>query len=200
MDVGAATQAPVDAQADGDEPALIELEAVARRYRVGEVTVTALGPVDLRVRRGEFTVVLGPSGSGQATLLNIIGALDTPSEGRVQIAGQDITAASRRALFRFRREAVAFIFQTLNLFPGLTALENVQFGVDVAGRGGEQVAEEMLARVGLREQFEALPARALGRRAARRRHRARPCDRQPDPPVSSPSAAEANRRCRAARR
>ena len=129
---------------------LVELSGVARRYRMGEVTVTALEGVDLSVDRGEFAVVLGPSGSGKSTLLNLIGALDTPSEGTVRIAGRDVGGASRRELFALRRHSVGFIFQTFNLFPALTALENVEFGADVSGRDDARaVAAEMLEGVGL---------------------------------------------------
>ena len=129
---------------------LIELEAVARRYEMGDVTVTALEQANLTVRRGEFVVVLGPSGSGKTTLLNLIGALDSPTEGTIRIRGKDISRASRRELFAFRRQTVSFIFQTFNLFPALTALENVEFGADVSGHGNARaVAEETLGRVGL---------------------------------------------------
>ncbi|HEX8690151.1 MAG TPA: ATP-binding cassette domain-containing protein, partial [Solirubrobacterales bacterium] len=96
----------------GEGRPLIELEGVARRYRMGPVTVTALEGVDLRIDRGEFVVVLGPSGSGKTTLLNLIGALDSPSEGTVRIGGKDISAASRAELFAFRRHTLSFIFQT----------------------------------------------------------------------------------------
>jgi putative ABC transport system ATP-binding protein len=129
---------------------LIELEDVARRYRMGPVTVTALDGVNLRVDRGEFAVVLGPSGSGKTTLLNLIGALDSPSEGTVRIAGEEISRASRAELFAFRRHTLSFIFQTFNLFPALTALENVEFGAEVSGRGeARDVAAQTLAQVGL---------------------------------------------------
>ncbi len=139
------------AAAPGPSPApLVELAGVARRYEMGEVTVTALEEVDLRVERGEFVVVLGPSGSGKTTLLNMIGALDTPTEGTIRILGEDITGASRAELFAFRRRTVSFIFQTFNLFPALTALENVEFGADVSGRGdAREVAAATLERVGL---------------------------------------------------
>ena len=142
---------PLPAAAQGTAaPPLIEMEGVARRYDMCEVTVTALEEVDLRVDRGEFVVVLGPSGSGKTTLLNLIGALDTPTEGAIRILGEDITGASRSELFAFRRRTVSFIFQTFNLFPALTALENVEFGADVSGRGnGRELAAETLAKVGL---------------------------------------------------
>jgi putative ABC transport system ATP-binding protein len=129
---------------------LIELAGVARRYEMGEVTVTALEGVDLRVEPGEFVVVLGPSGSGKTTLLNMIGALDSPTEGTIRILGEDITRLSRAELFELRRHTVSFIFQTFNLFPALTALENVEFGADVAGRPEpRRLAAETLERVGL---------------------------------------------------
>ncbi|HEU5106335.1 MAG TPA: ABC transporter ATP-binding protein [Solirubrobacterales bacterium] len=142
---------------------LIELAGVARRYEMGQVTVTALERVDLRIERGEFVVVLGPSGSGKTTLLNLIGALDSPTEGAVRIAGDDISRASRAELFAFRRRTVSFIFQTFNLFPALTALENVEFGADVSGRGGaREIAAETLDRVGLRARGGHFPHELSG--------------------------------------
>lgn len=118
----------------GPSGALVELSGVGRRYSVGSNEVVALADVSLRVAAEDLVVVLGPSGSGKTTLLNIIGALDSPSEGRVVVAGQDITRASRKELFAFRRHGVSFVFQTFNLFPALTALENVEFGADAAGQ------------------------------------------------------------------
>jgi putative ABC transport system ATP-binding protein len=142
---------------------LIALEHVTRRYELGEVTVTALEEVNLEVDEGEFIVVLGPSGSGKTTLLNIIGALDSPTSGKVSIEGQDLTNASRRDLFRFRRHGVSFIFQTFNLFPALTALENVEFGADVSGRDEPRaVAANMLERVGLERRVEHFPHELSG--------------------------------------
>jgi putative ABC transport system ATP-binding protein len=117
----------------------------------------------LRVEAEDFVVVLGPSGSGKTTLLNIIGALDSPTEGRVVVAGEDITRASRKELFAFRRHGVSFVFQTFNLFPALTALENVEFGADVAGRANaRELAAEMLDRVGLRDRAVHFPHELSG--------------------------------------
>jgi putative ABC transport system ATP-binding protein len=142
---------------------LIELEGVGRHYDVGGQRVTALEGVDLTAGAGEFIVVLGPSGSGKTTLLNMMGALDTPSEGRVVIDGRDITHAGRAELFRFRRETVSFVFQTFNLFPGLTALENVEFGVDVSGRDpGSDRAARTLDEVGLGERLHHFPSQLSG--------------------------------------
>ena len=149
-DAQAAERAATAYRTVPEQGSLIELAGVARRYDMGEVTVTALEQVDLRIERGEFVVVLGPSGSGKTTLLNVIGALDSPTEGTVRITGTDISRASRAELFAFRRQTVSFIFQTFNLFPALTALENVEFGADVSGHGdAREVAAETLSRVGL---------------------------------------------------
>lgn len=149
MEEGNVAPAAVEVEEPRAEP-LIELAGVARRYEMGEVTVTALEQVDLRIERGEFVVVLGPSGSGKTTLLNMIGALDSPTEGTIRILGEDITRYSRARLFELRRHTVSFIFQTFNLFPALTALENVEFGADVSGLADARaVAAETLARVGL---------------------------------------------------
>jgi putative ABC transport system ATP-binding protein len=129
---------------------VIELAAVGRHYEVGDSRVTALHDVDLTVDEGEFLVVLGPSGCGKTTLLNLIGALDTPSEGSVRVAGHTLEGASRKDLFRFRRETVSFVFQSFNLFPALTARENVQFAIDVArGDRPGPTAAEVLDQVGL---------------------------------------------------
>ena len=141
----------------------MDLRGVTRSYEVGGGTVTALEAVDLRVVAGEFVVILGPSGSGKTTLLNMIGALDTPTGGRIVIDGRDLTAASRKQLFSFRRHTVGFIFQSFNLFPALNALENVRFGADVAGRAdAAEVARTTLGRVGLDQRAEHFPHELSG--------------------------------------
>ena len=152
------------ADARGATPStLIALENVGRRYQVGEAEVVALDSVSLEIAAEDFVVVLGPSGSGKTTLLNIIGALDAPSHGRVVVAGHDLTGASRRELFDFRRSGVGFIFQTFNLFPALTAQENVEFGADVAGRANApERAREMLDRVGLGHRLRHFPHELSG--------------------------------------
>jgi putative ABC transport system ATP-binding protein len=142
---------------------LIEMSAVRREYSVGAGRVLALDGVDLSVGEGEFVVLLGPSGSGKTTLLNLVGALDTPSSGRIVVAGRELTQASAAELARFRRHAVSFVFQTFNLFPSLTALENVQFGLDVSGRSPRDGrAGEMLARVGLADRLAHFPHELSG--------------------------------------
>ncbi len=144
-----------------DSP-LIHLRGVAKHYDVGPARVTALGGVDLDVAEGEFVVVLGPSGCGKTTLLNMIGALDTPTEGSIAVGGRDITGASRGELFGFRRRTVSFIFQSFNLFPGLTARENVEFGIDASGRRQRSEAPEVLADVGLGDRVDHFPHQLSG--------------------------------------
>lgn len=147
---------------DSAEPA-IDLRGVTREYDTGAGVVTALADVDLRIDPGEFVVVLGPSGSGKTTLLNMVGALDTPTRGRAVVAGREITDASSRDLARYRRQTVSFIFQTFNLFPALTAVENVRFGADVAGVDDAlTVAGDVLEQVGLADRMTHFPAMMSG--------------------------------------
>ena len=141
---------------------LIRLTGVSRRYEVGGGTVTALADVDLSIGAGEFVVVLGPSGSGKTTLLNLVGALGVPSDGTIEIAGRAITGAGHPDLFRFRRETVSFVFQSFNLFPTLTALENVQFAIDVTRRRDHVRAAEILDRVGLGDRLGHFPGQLSG--------------------------------------
>jgi putative ABC transport system ATP-binding protein len=142
---------------------MVLLEGVSKRYDRDGVGVTALDDVALEVDEGEFVVVLGPSGSGKTTLLNVIGALDTPTAGSLRIDGREITDASRRELFALRRHEIGFIFQSFNLFPGLTALENVQFGADVAGRSDARAAaREVLEQVGLGDRAPHFPHELSG--------------------------------------
>ena len=141
---------------------MIDLVGVSKHYQIGPVEVRALDGVDLHVSEGEFVVVLGPSGSGKTTLLNIIGALDTPTNGSVSVGGRDITHSSRSELFALRRETVSFIFQSFNLFPGLTAMENVEFGTDVAGKRGTISAESVLDSVGLGDRTSHFPHELSG--------------------------------------
>jgi putative ABC transport system permease protein len=113
----------------------IDLDGLCRWFGAGDTVVKAVDDVNLHVDEAAFVVVLGPSGSDKTTLLNLIGALDAPTAGTIRLAGRDLTSASRAERTLIRRHTVSFIFQSFNLFPALTALENVQFGADVAGRG-----------------------------------------------------------------
>jgi putative ABC transport system ATP-binding protein len=142
---------------------MILLENVVKRYEMGPVSVTALDGIDLAVDQGEFVVILGPSGSGKSTLLNMVSALDTPTGGRILVNGHDLSRASQAEKFKFRRETIGFIFQTFNLFPTLTAVENVQFAIDVRGRrqaNGQAAA--VLDSVGLAARMTHFPHELSG--------------------------------------
>jgi putative ABC transport system ATP-binding protein len=141
---------------------MVLLEHVSKRYDRDGVGVTALDDVGLEVDEGEFVVVLGPSGSGKTTLLNVIGALDVVSAGEVTVAGTRVTGSRRSDLFAFRRRAVSFVFQSFNLFPGLTALENVEFAIDVSGGADRDLARRVLADVGLGERIHHFPHELSG--------------------------------------
>src|SRR5688572_30451407 len=105
---------------------------LTKRYRMGDVDVLALRGVDLELNEGELMVLLGPSGSGKSTLLNILGGLDTCTEGRVEYRGSDLTEASETELTEYRRSHVGFVFQFYNLVPSLTARENVELVTEMA--------------------------------------------------------------------
>ena len=145
-----------------ESPPLIVLGGVVKAYGSGPAEIRALDDVSLSILGGEFVVILGPSGSGKTTLLNIVGALDTPTSGRVMVGDRDITGASRLTLGEIRRTTVSFVFQSFNLFPGLTAMENVQFGIDAAGRRGGPSAAEILDRVGLGNRLDQFPHQLSG--------------------------------------
>lgn len=141
----------------------IELVTVSKQFETPGGTVRALDSVSLSIEAGELVAVLGPSGSGKTTLLNLIGALDTPSEGVVTVAGRRLSSASSGELFDFRRHTVSFVFQSFNLFPELTALENVTFGAEIAGRkGATERAEEVIKAVGLASRTTHYPHELSG--------------------------------------
>jgi len=106
--------------------ALIHSRGLTRRYQVGKTIVAALTNVDLDIPRGEFTTLVGPSGSGKSTLLNLIGGLDRPSSGEIQVDGLSLGSATEQQLVRHRRERIGFIFQSFNLLPTFTAAENIE--------------------------------------------------------------------------
>ncbi|MYF97417.1 MAG: ABC transporter ATP-binding protein [Holophagales bacterium] len=136
------------------------MNGVTKVYVMGEVEVYALRGVDLELHEGEFTVLLGPSGSGKSTLLNILGGLDRPTAGRVTYRDGDLSEAGERALTRYRRRHVGFVFQFYNLIPSLTARENVALVTEIAG---DPIApEEALALVGLKYRLDHFPSQMSG--------------------------------------
>jgi putative ABC transport system ATP-binding protein len=124
---------------------------VTKEYELGRTRVSALRGVTLEVERGEFLAVAGPSGSGKSTLLNLMGCLDHPSSGRVLIGAQDVAALGDDALSDLRARQIGFIFQTFNLIPVLTALENVEFPLLFQKRAGGRAAGRSRARRALEE-------------------------------------------------
>ena len=123
---------------------VIELSGIRKDYRTGNVPVPALRGVDFTVEEGEFTSIAGPSGSGKTTLLNIIGCLNSPTEGKVVLGDQDISTLDKNELARIRRYQIGFVFQTFNLVPVLTAYENVEFALSLLGKYSK---DEMRSRV-----------------------------------------------------
>lgn len=139
---------------------IIEMEELARHYEMGGVTVKALDGVDLKIGRGEYVSIVGPSGSGKTTLFNMIGGLDRPSNGSVYIDGVDISKLDAYELAWLRCRKIGYIFQTFNLIPVLSALENVALPTVFAGvprDEGLNKAEKLLSSVGLGERVHHRP-------------------------------------------
>lgn len=144
---------------------LIRASGLRKSFRMGHATVHALAGVDLVVERGDFVAFLGPSGSGKSTLLNLLGGLDHPSAGTIEVDGRRLEAMDENALAIYRRKRVGFIFQSFNLIPSMTALENVAFPLRFSGasrRKREVVARDLLARVGLGDRLYHRPAELSG--------------------------------------
>lgn len=142
---------------------MISLQNIVKRYEMGPVSVTALDGVSLEVGLREFVVILGPSGSGKSTLLNMVSALDTPTSGQILVNERDLSGFSQAEKFRFSRETIGFIFQTFNLFPALTAVENVQFALDLCGhRTTNGHAVSFLESFGLGERLNHFPHELSG--------------------------------------
>ena len=134
--------------------ALLELKKVKKVYQQGKIEVPALRGIDLMVEQGEFTTIFGPSGSGKTTLLNMIGCLDTPTEGEIRLNDKKVSDLSRKELAMTRRYNIGFVFQSYNLIPVLTAYENVEFAIRLTDHTSESQMKEkvlkMLAEVGLK--------------------------------------------------
>lgn len=144
---------------------MIEVKNIKKTYSDGKIEVPAVRGVSLTIQPGEFTAIVGPSGSGKTTLLNIIGGLDTPSEGKITIAGQDISQLTENELIDFRLNHIGFVFQSYNLIPVLTARENVEFLMLLQGKDEkqrQQRAEQLLEAVGLKDQMHKKPNEMSG--------------------------------------
>jgi putative ABC transport system ATP-binding protein len=139
---------------------VFRVRGLTKVYRLGEVEVPALRGVDLTLARGELVVLLGPSGSGKSTLLNILGGLDVPSGGEVWYGDHRVHGADEKALTRFRREHMGFVFQFYTLIPSLTALENVALVTEIAD--DPMPPRDALARMGLDSRRDHFPAQMSG--------------------------------------
>ncbi len=144
---------------------LIELEAITRIYRMGDVEVRALDGVSLAVEAGDFVAIMGASGSGKSTLMNLIGCLDRPTAGRYLLAGIEVSRLDRDALAEIRNRTLGFVFQSFNLLPRTSALENVELPLVYAGVPGPERrrrAAEALRRVGLEGRLGHHPSQLSG--------------------------------------
>jgi len=146
-------------------PIVIDIENITKHYVMGEETVHALRGVSLEIRRNEYLAIMGPSGSGKSTLMNMLGCLDTPSSGRYEFNGKDVSAMNDDELATIRNHEIGFVFQTFNLLPRSTSLRNVELpliyaGVDPETR--EERAAESLRAVGLGDRIHHKPNELSG--------------------------------------
>ncbi len=144
---------------------IIELQDVWKVYRMGEFDVPALRGINLTIRKGESVAITGPSGCGKSTMLNMIGCLDMPTSGKVLLEGRDISEFGRNELARIRGKKIGFIFQTFNLYPTLTAIENIQLPMRIhefPEKEVEETSKKLLDTVGLSERGTHFPAQLSG--------------------------------------
>ena len=138
----------------------VKLENITKIYHMGEVEIRAVDGIDFSIQKGEFVVIVGPSGAGKTTVLNILGGMDTASGGRITVDGQDITKYSERQLTGYRRDDIGFVFQFYNLIPNLTALENVEMALQICRNPLD--ARAVLEEVGLKDRLTNFPAQLSG--------------------------------------
>ena len=138
----------------------VTLKDVRKIYKMGEVEIMAAAGIDFEIKKGEFAVVVGPSGAGKTTVLNILGGMDTATSGQVLVDGQDIATYSTKQLTAYRRDDIGFVFQFYNLIPNLTALENVELALQICKDPMD--AQEVLEEVGLGERLDNFPAQLSG--------------------------------------
>jgi putative ABC transport system ATP-binding protein len=151
--------------ANGANAPLLELDGVSRRYQMGSETIHALKDVSFKVHRGEYVAIIGTSGSGKSTLLNLLGCLDTPTDGAYRLRGRDVRGLDDDALSDLRNREIGFIFQTFQLLPRTTALENVELPLVYRGmpRGKRrEQAKRALERVGLGKRMNHRPNELSG--------------------------------------
>ena len=143
--------------------ALICLKDVTKQYRIGAVTIRALNGINLAINSGEFVAITGPSGSGKSTVMNLLGCLDGPTSGNYFLQGVNVSDLSDRALSNIRNKQIGFVFQTYNLLPRLSAVENVELPLVYAGESRRrEKALNILERVGLKERSYHRPSELSG--------------------------------------
>ena len=142
--------------------AAIQLESLSRTYGEGPTAVHALKRASIDIPPGQFVVILGPSGSGKTTLLNLIGSIDEPTSGSVQVGGIDLGSLDDAGRIEYRRGNVGFIFQFFNLIPTLTAGENVELIAELTGSDGSDKAGQVLELVGLEDRIDHFPSQLSG--------------------------------------
>lgn len=138
----------------------IEFESVYKRYQTGEVIITAADGVNFKIEQGEFCLIVGASGAGKSTVLNLLGGMDTCDDGKIRIAGKPINKLTPEELIDYRRYDVGFVFQFYNLIPNLTALENVELAAQIARKSLSP--EKLLKKVGLEERMDNFPSQLSG--------------------------------------
>lgn len=140
--------------------AYISLDQVVKRYRMGEITITAADHITFDIEKGEFVVIVGPSGAGKTTVLNILGGMDACDEGTISVDGSLVSNYSSRQLTTYRRHDIGFVFQFYNLVQNLTALENVELAAQICKDPLD--ARQVLCHVGLEERLNNFPAQLSG--------------------------------------
>ena len=148
-----------------DSNAILQLRSITRDFKMGAQTVHVLKGIDLDIFKNQYVALMGPSGSGKSTLMNLLGCLDTPTEGSYVLNGSDVSALDDNALAEIRNNEIGFVFQTFNLLPRSTALENVALPLVYAGWGKEERiarASEVLEQVGLGDRMDHKPNQLSG--------------------------------------
>ncbi len=138
----------------------VKLQDITKVYRMGEVEIHAANQISFSIRKGEFVVIVGPSGAGKTTVLNILGGMDTATSGTLLVDGEDITSYNSKKLTGYRREDIGFVFQFYNLVPNLTALENVELALQICKDPLD--AREVMEEVGLGDRLDNFPAQLSG--------------------------------------
>lgn len=138
----------------------IEFSEVNKEYQMGEITIKALNHTNFSIEKGELVVIVGPSGAGKTTTLNILGGMDTATSGKVIVDGKDVTKLKGKELIKYRREDIGFVFQFYNLVQNLTAKENIELATEICKNSLEP--EEVIEKVGLKDRKNNFPSQLSG--------------------------------------